>query len=635
MTAAGTLDVRAAAGELIAGLVARPWGQVSASVYETGRLVTLAPWLTGHEQRLAYLVATQRPDGGWGAPDAYALVPTLSATEALLTATTDGRPALAAAANGAELAAAATRGLRMLLHLLPRLDATSVPDTPAADLIVTALIESINTHLDRLTAHNHPRQAAGENGGGPTVPASELADDAVRRGPLAGPDDGRPRAPEGLADGQLGASGALDGARLRPPGGTDGTRLRPPAGRDGEPSDAPGALESAERRLPATLDGGQSGAAAGPDDGRLGALAGLDGVRLRVPAGLDGGRRAKIQVALGAGVRPPEKLLHALEVVGDVARGVRTVRPAPLGTVGASPAATAAWLDGQGAHGPARRFLEIAVTQHGGPVPCGLPITVFERAWVVTTLARAGLASDVPAELVDSLRPALAPGGTPAGDGLPADADTTSVALYALGLLGVPYRPDGLWTYRTDTHFCTWPGEDGFSVTTNAHVLEAIGYAAAPQHAETVRELAALLRDHQRDDGSWYDRWHASPYYATACCALALDRFGGAASRRAVSAAVRLLLATQRPDGSWGHWTGTAEETAYAMQVLLLTRPDQAGSRAEAIAHGYPYLLRAAETAAEQDAPPLWHDKDLYRPTAIVRAAVLAALHLARSGGAR
>ncbi|HEY3683336.1 MAG TPA: prenyltransferase/squalene oxidase repeat-containing protein [Streptosporangiaceae bacterium] len=521
MSAPETLDVRAEAGDLLAGLVARPWGQVSASVYETGRVAALAPWLTGHGRRLEFLLAAQRPDGGWGAPDGYALVPTLSATEAVLTEA-------GGAAGRTDLASAADRGLRMLFRLLSGLDAAAVPDTPAADLITVSLVEAVNRHLDRI-------------------------DEA-------------------------------------PPPGLDHWS---------------------------------------------------DGARLRPPPGLDGGRNAKIQAALAAGADLPQKLLHALEVAGGAARGARSVRPTPSGTVGASPAATAAWLDESAARDPAnpgRRFLEAVVAQHGGPVPCGFPITVFERAWVLANLARAGVAAPVPAELVAGLRAALGPDGTPAGEGLPADADTTSVALYALGLLGVAYEPDALWAFRTGAHFATWPGEDGFSVTTNAHVLEAVGhYAAAHPEAAAytaaAAELAALLRGRSRDDGSWSDRWHASPYYATMCCALALDRFGGADARPAVAAAVRWLLATQRPDGSWGRWQGTTEETAYALQVLRLTRPAAEDPRAEAVGRGYAYLVpRAAEGAGEHDAVRLWHDKDLYRPTAIVRAAVLAALHLAPDG---
>jgi hypothetical protein len=44
-------------------------------------------------------------------------------------------------------------------------------------------------------------------------------------------------------------------------------------------------------------------------------------------------------------------------------------------------------------------------------------------------------------------------------------------------------------------------------------------------------------------------------------------------------------------------------------------------------------LLRSLSPVGEADAdePALWHDKDLYRPAAIVRAVVLGALHLTKT----
>jgi hypothetical protein len=72
------------ADALLAEVAADDLGSVSPSVYETGRLVAEAPWLDKHAERVAYLLRTQQPDGSWGAPGGYALVPTLSATEALM-----------------------------------------------------------------------------------------------------------------------------------------------------------------------------------------------------------------------------------------------------------------------------------------------------------------------------------------------------------------------------------------------------------------------------------------------------------------------------------------------------------------------------------------------------------------------
>ncbi|GAA4076340.1 prenyltransferase/squalene oxidase repeat-containing protein [Actinomadura miaoliensis] len=546
-------DLRAEARALVATLTREPWGQVSPSLYETARLVTLAPWLTGHERRVRHLLESQRPDGGWGAPGGYALVPTLSATEALLTTLRrredtgglvggggpHGRlPERVNVQDTHRILHAAGRGLG-ILERLTRLDATALPDMPAIDLITPSLIRSINRRLEDL-------------------------------------------------------------ARLRP--------------------------EIAER---------------------------LRSARLVAPPGLDRGRLDKVRGALKAGVPLPEKVLHALEVADDLARGAATVRPAATGGIGASPAATAAWLDERAAPdpgAPARVFLETVVNGHEGLAPCGIPITVFERSWVLAGLVRAGLVSTVPAALRASLRELSGPAGTPAAEGLPADADTTSVALYALALLGTPEPPDVLWAYETDTHFCTWPGEDGFSVTTNAHALEAFGQflrasaaggvgrsvsrsdreRATARYAAAVRKITTVLCEHQQPDGSWTDRWHASPYYATMCCVLALTRFGGERASAPVRRARQWVLDTQRPDGSWGLWEGTDEETAYAVQTLLPSAAVSAELH-EAVFRSNEFFLRSAKgSGGRPDGTALWHDKDLYRPEAIARAAVLVARHLVR-----
>ncbi|MEV4113570.1 prenyltransferase/squalene oxidase repeat-containing protein [Nonomuraea sp. NPDC049695] len=500
-------DIIAEAGELVTSLMLRPWGQVSPSVYETGRLVSLAPWLTGHLERIDYLIRTQRQDGAWGAPDGYGLVPTLSATEAVLSVLTREEPGT----DREALTGAADRGLRVLVTWLS--GPLELPDMPAIEHIVPSLVARINQHV------------------------------------------------EGL------------------------------------PGQAP----------------------------------------MPLPKAMSYDTLHAVRSWVKSGVEVPEKLLHALEIAAEEAAGAPGIRPTPIGSVGASPAATAAWLGERGGHEPARGHLETVVRLHGGPVPVGLPITVFERGWVLSWLLRAGVPVEVPPEMVAGIRAAIGPAGTPAGSGLPADADTTSVALYALALLGAPHEPDSLWGFRSGTHFSTWPGEQGVSVSVNAHVLDAFGEyvrrrpAAAPHYDETIAELAAWIRDRQQPDGSWTDRWHASPYYATVSCVLALDAFGGDVSAEAVRAATEWALETQRPDGSWGRWEGTAEETAYAMQILLLTRGRTDPRRLRAADRGHKYLSRSTGG----DHPPLWHDKDLYVPLAVTRAAVIASSHLIRQARAQ
>ncbi|MFC7583693.1 hypothetical protein ACFQYP_07895 [Nonomuraea antimicrobica] len=90
MSISEAVDITTEAGDLVTSLMLRPWGQVSTSVYETGRLVSLSPWLTGHTERIDYLIRTQRQDGAWGGPDGYGVVPTLSATEGILSELTRG-----------------------------------------------------------------------------------------------------------------------------------------------------------------------------------------------------------------------------------------------------------------------------------------------------------------------------------------------------------------------------------------------------------------------------------------------------------------------------------------------------------------------------------------------------------------
>lgn len=525
----GGVDVLTACEGLIAEIAGNPWGQLSPSVYETGRLVTLAPWLTDHARRITFLLSTQRSGGGWEAPDGYGLVPTLSATEALLTTLqrdgTRDQPGGDQHPRRDRLCEAVSQALSRVFGWLRSPAAVPIPDTPAVEIIVPALVAALNRHLDRMSGS-----------------------------PLAGLD----------------------------------------------PSWGSG--------------------------------------RLSLPDALDGRILAAITAGLDLGAPLPAKLMHSLEVVGPSARGAFGVRPVPPGTVGASPAATAAWL---GNHkppapgDPAVGYLEDVVSRHGGAAPSVVPITMFERAWVLSTLAAAGLNPTVPPQLLASLAAAVGENGTPGGAGLPPDADTTAVVLLVLSRLGFPQAPDCLWTFETGTHFVTWHGERTPSVTTNAHVLDVLAdglarAAAASRARVAADKVARWLRDQQREDGTWVDKWHASAYYATACCALALHRFGGPGSAPAVRRAAAWVLDTQRPDGSWGRWGGTVEETAYAIQALLLTADPPSGrdqKRDRAVARGYRYLVASAD---QPERPPLWHDKDLYSPLAVVQAAALAALHLAQ-----
>jgi hypothetical protein len=260
-------------------------------------------------------------------------------------------------------------------------------------------------------------------------------------------------------------------------------------------------------------------------------------------------------------------------------------------------------------------------------VPSVVPITAFEQAWVLSTLLATGMYVTVFALFIEGMLHAVTGPGTGGAPGLPPDCDTTGATLTALMILGIPATPDVLRSFETETHFQCWAGERTASPTANAHVLEALGAHLhrrpdrQPQLRASRDKAASWLRDAQQADGSWCDKWHASPYYATACCALALHHYGGKAAVPVLAKAITWIEETQRPDGSWGVWGPTAEETSYALRTLMAVRPDSGST----LVRGATALIRLAGKA---DYPPLWHDKDLYAPQAVIDASVVAALYM-------
>lgn len=490
-------------------------GDFSPSVYETGQLVRHAPSLSGHARRVRFLLDEQRSDGGWYQWKEYGLVPTLSATSAILSVIRNANLPSRARIGRDELIGSVDRGLHALCRFLNTGEPAPLPDTVAVEIVVPSLIAEINSHLDE--------------------------------------------------------------------------------------------------SLPSELDSWR-------------------GRRLRQHPGGNEQLLAGLRSAAGQGQPLPMKLLHSLETCGAAARGARLEHPV-RGNVGCSPAATAAWLgDGMPRHSLAR-YLEAVQRRGGGPVPVAAPLPVFERAWVLSTLASAGRLAPHPRGLVRSLHAAFGELGVAGGQGLPPDADDTATALHALAQLGDPRSPEVLWAYRTpDGHFACFPGERTPSASTNAHVLQAFDACLhfdlphRTRYPVAMARIAAWLYERQEPDGSWTDKWHASPYYATACCARALAGGCDGRAARALSRAVAWLLDTQRPDGSWGRWAGTYEETAYAVQTLVQARNSHAG---KAVARGCARLRRDAGPPY----PPLWHDKDLYTPNRIVRAEGLAALRLAARAG--
>lgn len=305
-----------------------------------------------------------------------------------------------------------------------------------------------------------------------------------------------------------------------------------------------------------------------------------------------------------------------------------------------SPSATAAAL----IHGPwsaksgqwlaslsARRF------EHEGAMPPTYPCESMELAWCLHDLHRArfDIRRECPPELCRQLISWLEETLTIDGmaqsrfSNLPPDADDTAVSFAVLEANGRSPRFDPFTRFERESHFVSYPAERAISITTNAHVLDAVALQprGAPKASARTAKLVAFLCAKQRPEGCWIDKWHASPHYATSCCVRPLVAAG---ARGAVERALQWIVAAQdRETGGFGAVIGpTAEETALAVHALL--------DASEAI--GTPpqiegALARAAQflEISEARPPALWICKQLYAPRRMIAALVLGArLRLAR-----
>lgn len=365
-----------------------------------------------------------------------------------------------------------------------------------------------------------------------------------------------------------------------------------------------------------------------------------------------------LRQAARSGSRLPVHATHTIEVLGDDL-AAQVVGPMS-GPVGCSPAATAAVLAGRGTDNSGEDiasldYLRQLADAYDGAVPNLAPITTFERVWITLFLVRAGvpLSASVRATVRRLFRAQLAADGAAGmAAGFPYDCDDTSSMLAILGALGEFADLTCLRRFEIEDGFCTYyPGERTRSATANAHALYAMGRnhrARIDFDAPTAAKRATgFLINTQLADGSWTDKWHSSPYYATMCCVTGLtiglstglsvgqstDLSTGAA---AISAGRGWVLETQYSDGSWGLWGGTAEETAYAVLTLLLTPPpaNQPDSSRPVIRRGVEFLREvAADPGFGAYFPARWHGKELFTPYRIVTCAILSALHLATRAG--
>jgi halimadienyl-diphosphate synthase len=325
-------------------------------------------------------------------------------------------------------------------------------------------------------------------------------------------------------------------------------------------------------------------------------------------------------------------LLHSMEYLGnrlDVEAARKQL--SANGSFANSPSATAYFLlrtrDEQ-----ANEYLALLIANRGdGSVPTVEPFEVFELAWVLYNLARAGQTPVEAQPLLRYLAQALTDDGVGVSrEGLRPDADDTALTLNVLHRYGYPISAGPLRPFEGVNFFFTFPLERDPSVTANAHVLEVLqAVPPFPRQHLIQQKVIKYLRDARVDGDHWVDKWHGSPFYATAHAVFALT----ASAPDLCEPAFKWLEKTQREDGSWGWFSqGTPEETAYAVQALMAAPLETRADLTESLRRAAAYL----NESRGEPVIPMWVGKTLYAPTQVIQSAVLSAqLLLGRSLNAR
>ncbi len=319
---------------------------------------------------------------------------------------------------------------------------------------------------------------------------------------------------------------------------------------------------------------------------------------------------------------------HSAEMAGR--DGLKLLDPGNLqeknGSVGLSPAATAYFALYVRRRDPAAIQYLHAIAPDGKS-PDAAPLDIFEKTWVLWNLSLVQDKLDdgtlsICEKHLDFLASAWSPGEGVgfAVDYTPKDSDDTSLLYDVLKRFGREVDLDAVLRYEHIYYFRCFELESNPSISANIHVLGALYQAGLNNDHPAVQKVLGFLKEVRTNETFWYDKWHASPYYATTQAVIAGINYTDELLENAIS----WILETQNRDGSWGYYLPTAEETAYCLQALALWKRYGGQVPNEVLKRGRNWLLGNAALPY----PPLWIDKCLYCPELIVRSAVLSALML-------
>ena len=296
------------------------------------------------------------------------------------------------------------------------------------------------------------------------------------------------------------------------------------------------------------------------------------------------------------------------------------------GSVGVSPSATAYFATYIKPGDQASLEYLKNVSNPDGGMPNVAPFDVFEIAWTLWNLS---LIPDLDYKVklkphLEFLSNAWQPKtgiGFAAGYSV-RDSDDTGLVYETLLRYGIEKDLASVLSYEEEDHFRCFDLEVNPSISANIHVLGALTQAGLDSRNSSVQKTLNFLRQSKdKHLPFWADKWHSSPYYATAHAIIACAGI----DNDLVAESVEWILNTQNKNGSWGTYLPTVEETAYAIQALWVWDQKVASVSKVVFRNGARWLKENMENLY----PPLWIGKCLYSPNLVIRSAVISALALA------
>ncbi len=298
------------------------------------------------------------------------------------------------------------------------------------------------------------------------------------------------------------------------------------------------------------------------------------------------------------------------------------------GSVGTSPAATAAALLKRSDVRSVRYLQQVVAEQADGGAPFVKPFDIFESLWTLNhlRLAEAITPNDPDVRRVlDFVWSMWSPeNGLSYSPYFPVtDLDDTAVAFGLLRWGGYAVNADVFKPYEHDQHFCCYPGELDQSLSVNIRLLAALQMDRDYHQFDAwTQKISAMLRRSDLTGYFWFDKWHISPYYLTSTAIWSL--YGVVDDL--LPSRIKWILQTQRDDGGWGYYhRSTIEETAYCLHALLFWDQHASERIDPACLHtAAQYMMKHYHDAHY---PSLWIGKSLYTPRNVVQSAVLSALY--------